>query len=45
MFGVSILVRVLVEFLGIHMVRFGVKQGLVGFCKICCGFVFGFKIF
>ena len=41
MFGVSILVRILVEFRGMYMVYFGVERELVGFCRICCGFVFG----
>ena len=43
MFGVSILVRVLVKFLDIHMVRFGVERELVGFCKIYYGFYVDFK--
>ena len=42
MFEVSILVMVLVEFLGIRMVRFGVERELVGFCRLCCNFVYGF---
>ena len=42
MFEFSILVRVLVECLSIRRVRFGVRPVLVGFCRICFGFGFGF---
>ena len=42
MFEVSIFVRVLVECLNIRTVRFGVGPVLVGLCRICFGFGFGF---
>ena len=42
MYGVPILMRVLVGCLDMCMIRFGVERELVGFCRICCDFIFEF---